>query len=244
MKRHIRHQARIWVIQSLYEWDVTQHDPHEALEHLINGNHGTLGQEHVLLDDVEQAGIALFARNSLTGILEFLGKIDEKLAAATPQRPLAQMARVEKAILRLAIFEILFNNAVPARAAINEAIELAKTYGSENSGRFVNGVLGTIVNEASALQTQKATLESEELYMSASPHWEALQKAISQQLDVPANEVVPEASFKDNLHADSLDLVELIMSLEETFDIKIKDEDARAMLTVGDALNYIDSHVH
>jgi N utilization substance protein B len=60
-----------------------------------------------------------------------------------------QMAKIDKNILRLAIFEILFNNDVPVKAAINEAIELAKSFGSESSSRFVNGVLGTIVQQRS-----------------------------------------------------------------------------------------------
>ena len=63
-------------------------------------------------------------------------------------RALAQMARIDKNILRLAIYEILYNNAVPARAAINEAVELAKRFGGDTSSRFVNGVLGAIAGQS------------------------------------------------------------------------------------------------
>ena len=74
--------------------------------------------------------------------------IDAHIQSAAQEWPLQQMARIDKNILRLAIYEILFNNTVPAKAAINEAVELAKSFGSETSSRFINGVLGTIFNRA------------------------------------------------------------------------------------------------
>lgn len=130
----LRHQARTLAIQSLYEWDVAGHDPFENLDrHLQQRN--------------ESPRVAAFARDLITTILQHLEEIDTKLAGAASHRPLSQMAHVEKAILRLAASEILYDSDVPARAAINEAIELAKTYGGENSGRFINGVLGTIFSQ-------------------------------------------------------------------------------------------------
>ena len=72
--------------------------------------------------------------------------IDQTLQSAAPAWPLAQMPAVDKSLLRLAIYEVLFDNRrVPVKAAINEAVEIAKEFGSENSSRFVNGVLGTVV---------------------------------------------------------------------------------------------------
>lgn len=79
--------------------------------------------------------------------------------------------------------------------------------------------------------------------MSSSPHWETLKKVIVDQLDVDENEVSPEKSFTEDLNADSLDLVELIMALEEKFNVKISDDDARNIKTVGNAVEYIDEHV-
>ncbi|HKD75212.1 MAG TPA: acyl carrier protein [Ktedonobacterales bacterium] len=79
--------------------------------------------------------------------------------------------------------------------------------------------------------------------MSSSSHWDTLKQVIVEQLDVDENEVKPEASFTEDLNADSLDLVELIMALEEKFNIKISDDDARNIKTVGDAAEYIDEHV-
>lgn len=66
---------------------------------------------------------------------------------------------------------------------------------------------------------------------------------IVEQLDVDANEVTPESSFIDDLNADSLDLVELVMHMEEVFDVEIPDEDAESIRTVQDAINYIDNHI-
>jgi len=78
--------------------------------------------------------------------------------------------------------------------------------------------------------------------MSTSPHWETLKQVVVEQLDVDESEVKPEASFTEDLNADSLDLVELIMALEEKFGVKISDDDARNIKSVGDALEYIDEH--
>ncbi len=78
----------------------------------------------------------------------------------------------------------------------------------------------------------------------ASPEMELrLRKIVADQLGVDESKIVPSASFTDDLNADSLDLVELIMSLEEEFDIEIPDEDAEKILTVNDALAYLDAHV-
>jgi N utilization substance protein B len=142
----LRHQARILAMQSLYEWDTAGHDPYVALERLARESNA--GQR-----------IVSFARQTVAAVVEHQAQIDERLAAVAARRPLNQMARVEKAILRLAISEILLNNAVPARAAINEAVELAKEYGGEHSARFINGVLGTIFSQT---DTQTPQLESEE----------------------------------------------------------------------------------
>jgi acyl carrier protein len=87
------------------------------------------------------------------------------------------------------------------------------------------------------------TSEAERVAPMASSELEIrLKKIISEQLGVEESLVVPSASFTDNLNADSLDLVELIMSLEEEFGIEIPDADAEKIVTVGDALNYLNEH--
>jgi transcription antitermination protein NusB len=131
----LRRQGRVLAIQALYEWDISQHDPMIAIERLVS-------------DEDATTEAADHARQIIQVVLAHIEVIDEKLAQAAFHRPLSQMASVEKSILRLAICEILFDNAVPAPAAINEAVEIAKTYGGDNSGRFINGVLGTIINQS------------------------------------------------------------------------------------------------
>ncbi len=208
------------------------------------GDEATRAWLHALAhDDSELERSVAFARELVAQVLDHLAEIDAQLVAAAPRRPLEQMARVEKAILRLAISEILLNNGVPARAAINEAVELAKTYGGENSGRFVNGVLATVFSQPATLAQPFVHFESEEPQaMSTSPHWDLLKQTIVEQLNVDPEKVVPDASFTEDLRADSLDRVELIMALEERFKVKVPDEEAQNIRTVGDALSYIDQH--
>jgi N utilization substance protein B len=126
-----RSRSRQVALLALYEMDIGSHDPSKALERLI--------EEHALSD--EQAA---FARTLLRGVLENRASIDGFIEAATPSRNLMDQAAVDRNILRIAIREFLVDNLTPAGAAINEAVELAKKYGSESSPRFINGVLGAI----------------------------------------------------------------------------------------------------
>jgi len=126
-----RRLAREIALQSLYEMDVAAHDPSESLERLIKGQR---------LED----GLADFARSLLSGVLEHRAEIDALIERAAPARPAEQLSPIDRNILRIAIREFLMDNLTPAGAAINEAVELAKKYGSESSGRFINGVLGSV----------------------------------------------------------------------------------------------------
>lgn len=92
------------------------------------------------LDDAQRE----FARALVEGVIEQRANIDDVIRQAAPQWPVEQLSAVDRNILRLAIREILMNNGAPIRAAINEAVELAKTFGSDSSARFVNGVLGSV----------------------------------------------------------------------------------------------------
>ena len=85
-----------------------------------------------------------FARRLVRGVLEHRGELDEMIAAASQNWKLQQMAKVDRVLLRIAIYEIAMAREVPVKAAINESIELAKTFSSDESGRFVNGVLGKV----------------------------------------------------------------------------------------------------
>lgn len=130
-----RRQARRIALQVLYEYDTAHHDVEAVL------------QRHTE-DRRLDPRVVEFARNLVHGVLAHLSQIDAEIQGAAQEWPISQMARIDKNILRVAIFEILYNNAVPAKAAINEAVELAKTFGSDTSSRFVNGVLGTIFSRA------------------------------------------------------------------------------------------------
>jgi N utilization substance protein B len=137
MSTTIRRQGRMLAVQVLYEYDTTH--PHHDVDAVL--------QRHA--DERHLAPrVVAFARDLVHGVLAHQDRIDAEIQSAAQEWPLAQMARVDKNILRLAIYEILYNNAVPAKAAINEAVELAKTFGSDSSSRFVNGVLGTIFSRA------------------------------------------------------------------------------------------------
>ncbi len=142
----IRRQARMIALQTLYEYDIANHTPKEVLQ-----RHA---EERNLHPKVVE-----YASELVLGVCRQLADIDAHIQSAAREWPLQQMARIDKNILRLAIYEILFNNTVPAKAAINEAVELAKTYGSETTSRFVNGVLGTIFNRAQQQPIPKAESE-------------------------------------------------------------------------------------
>jgi N utilization substance protein B len=126
-----RRKSRIIALKALYEMDTVAHQPQDILARLL--------EEAVAPPDVEA-----FARELVTGVLEHQGEIDEVIRQKAPAWPLEQVAVVDRNILRLAIFEILLDNRVPVRAAINEAVELAKAFGGESSPKFVNGVLGAV----------------------------------------------------------------------------------------------------
>jgi len=99
------------------------------------------------------AGVA-FCRRLLRGVVDHCDAIDLLLQRIAPERPLVQISPVDRNILRLAAFEILVDDDTPPKVVINEAVELAKTFGSESSSRFVNGVLGTVFTQKQQLTAQ------------------------------------------------------------------------------------------
>ena len=126
-----RRKARALALQALYEIDSTVHGVEEVLAHLLAAE--SLTEEN-----------AKFTSKLVRGVLQNREKIDENIQNFAPAWPIEQMPMVDRNILRLAIFEILLDNKVPVKVAINEAVELAKTFGSDNSSKFVNGVLGSV----------------------------------------------------------------------------------------------------
>lgn len=89
-----------------------------------------------------------FIEDLISGVIGNIKNIDETIAEYAPEWPIEKITIIDRNILRLAIYELKFNDSIPAKVAINEAIELAKTFGGEKSGKFVNGVLGSIYREA------------------------------------------------------------------------------------------------
>jgi N utilization substance protein B len=130
-----RRKARELALQALYEIDLAGHAWDDVMSRVIEEN--TLSAEG-----------AAFSRELLDGVVQNREKIDEQIRHFAPAWPLDQMAVVDRNILRLAIYELLHNNKVPVKVAINEAVELAKSFGADSSPRFINGVLSSISNLA------------------------------------------------------------------------------------------------
>jgi N utilization substance protein B len=130
-------------MQALYEADVARHAPGTVLERLLE-------------DDDYSRHARTLADHLVQGVEAHLDEIDPVITAAAPTWPLAQMGKIDKSILRLAVYEVLFEPTVPYKAAINEAVEIAKLYGSDSSSRFVNGVLGTIAAQRPAADSEPA----------------------------------------------------------------------------------------
>jgi N utilization substance protein B len=130
----LRHRVRVVSMQILFEVDATDH----AIDVVVD--------RRVVDDDLAGDG-ELFLRRIVFGVWEHRSYLDRIIEEAAPNWPLLQMPGVDKSILRIALFELLIDDVehTPVKAVINEAVELAKQFGSDNSSRFVNGVLGTVV---------------------------------------------------------------------------------------------------
>ncbi len=127
----VRRRARIIALQALYEIDTAGHKPVSVVERLLKE------------DEIPEESRA-FVLDIVTGVIENKETLDKKIIEHAPAWPIEQLPVIDRNILRLAIFEILIDNKVPVKVAINEAVELAKTFGADRSSKFVNGVLGSI----------------------------------------------------------------------------------------------------
>jgi len=126
-------------MQSLYEWDFGGKDP-AKLDEILERN---IKEFAPGLDSID------FIKRLVKGVIENLAKLDKIIAKSAPEWPIEQITIVDRNILRLGLYELLFGDRkeVPPKVAINESIELAKSFGGESSGKFVNGVLGTVYRE-------------------------------------------------------------------------------------------------
>ncbi len=134
MKRE-RRQLRNLVIQALYEIDAVDHPPQEVIARYLEQN-----------DNLSDEGSEFF-KCFVEGVLSIAPELDNVIATFAPEWPIDQLAVLDRNILRIALWEIVFYDETPLKVAINEAVELAKRFGSESSARFVNGVLGTLAEQ-------------------------------------------------------------------------------------------------
>lgn len=122
-------------MQSLYEWDF---HPHSDILDIASR----------VMMPVEKDVDIDYLNRAVKGTFRAVKEIDELIIAAAPEWPLEQISVIDKSILRLAAYELLKDKDIPPKVAINEAVEIAKTFGGENSSKFINGVLGTLYRQS------------------------------------------------------------------------------------------------
>ncbi len=144
-----RTKARSLALQVLYEVDLVDHPPAEVFRARL--------EETPLSDD-----LAEFARRIIFGVLPLVQQLDEAISHYAPEWPFDQIAAIDRNILRMAVWEFAVQGETPLKVAINEAVELAKHFGSESSPRFVNGVLGNLAEHAQVLRQRFRVLEKQE----------------------------------------------------------------------------------
>jgi len=126
-----RHLSRMVVMQEIYEWNFRdQADLNEILERSIAE----------FADDIDK----VFVKEEILGVSKHRENLDREIEVSAPEWPIEQISTIDKSILEIAIYELIYTDDIPPKVSINEAIELAKQFGSNNSGKFINGVLGTI----------------------------------------------------------------------------------------------------
>ena len=129
--KHSRSKARGLAFQALYEIDAVGHEINRVTERLLET--AELSTEN-----------AQFVTELIKGVLDNKDAIDGYIKNFAPAYPVSQLSLVDRNILRLAIYEVLIDNKTPIKVAIDEAVELAKSFGSDHSPKFINGVLGSI----------------------------------------------------------------------------------------------------
>lgn len=134
-----RTRARAFALQVLYEVDIANHLPGEVFKARL--------EESPLSEELSE-----FARKIIFGVLPLTHDLDKSIAKYAPEWPLEQIAVIDRNILRIALWELVASDDTPLKVAINEAVELAKSYGSDSAPRFVNGVLGSLADHQHEIQ--------------------------------------------------------------------------------------------
>lgn len=135
-----RHLGRIIALQTLYEQEfrLEANDDNFDLNEVLDRN---ISRYRDMVDDVD------FVKQLVDGVVNNLDKLDATLQPVAPEWPIEQIARMDRVILRIGLYELQNEKDVPPKVVINEAVELAKAFGGENSSKFVNGVLGTVLRQ-------------------------------------------------------------------------------------------------
>lgn len=154
-----RHLGRIVALQTLYEQDFR-----------LECGDGSFSLEAVLRRNIDRYGQTIedqsFVKRLVNGVSKKQKNLDKLLQPLAPERPIDQIARMDRIVLRMSAYELLHESKTPPKVAINEAVELAKSFGGENSSKFINGVLGTLLRQqekpknAKPAQTSKGKISA------------------------------------------------------------------------------------
>ncbi|GAA3405454.1 transcription antitermination factor NusB [Paenibacillus hodogayensis] len=148
MKRRL---AREIALQSLYQIDMNEVSPETAIETSLEEARSD-NEAELEIGSGEVAG-SLYLSDLVVGTIRQKERIDETLSVYLTGWKVDRLSKVDRQILRLAAYEMLFTNEVPPKVVVNEAIELAKRFGSDESGKFVNGVLGKLIKELDQIKS-------------------------------------------------------------------------------------------
>lgn len=136
-----RREVRELALKVLYAHDIGKNDVNYIMERLF-------------IEENTEEGGREFCRSLVAGVLANLKPIDDLIEKYTTDWPLDRMAAVDRNLMRIALFEFLFTEGVPGAVAVNEAIEVAKSYGSDESPRFINGILGNIMKDLPQIKAE------------------------------------------------------------------------------------------
>jgi N utilization substance protein B len=140
-----RHLARSIVMQTLYQWDF-KGKPSAAMPAIVDQ---TIAEFGAGLDDDNRAYVV----KTIDDMISHMHEIDSTIASYATNWPIEQITLIDRNILRIGVYEMKFNDHIPTKVAINEAIELAKSFGGQSSGKFVNGILGALYNDIEKAQS-------------------------------------------------------------------------------------------
>ncbi len=145
-----RHLGRIIVLQTLYEQDFRKasNDTAFDIDEVLDRN---IDRYKKMVDDKD------FIKRLVTGISEKEAELDDTLRPIAPDWPIDQIARMDRVILHMGLYELVYENDTPPKVVINEAVELAKSFGGENSSKFINGVLGTVLRNIEDKKVKKTS---------------------------------------------------------------------------------------